>query len=99
MNNILCITLLFKKTNPCFKIIITEIFLQDDKFSCFHIIVPQINQLLKIFTSTYGCIDFREPTKDWLKYNGDPNKLFWTDHLHLSKLGNKKFASSTFTLL
>ena len=39
-------------------------------------------------------------TKDWLKYNGDlNNKLFWNDHLHLSKFGNKKFASSILTLL
>ena len=99
-NSILCIALLFKKRNPCLKIIITRIFLWDDKFSRFCIIVPQINQLLKIFTSTYDFIDFIEPTKDWLKYNGDlNNKLFWTDHLHLSKFGNKKFASSIFTLL
>ena len=55
---------------------------------------------MKIFTFTYDFIDFLEPTKDWLKYNGDlNNKLFWTDHLHLSKFGNKKFASSIFTLL
>ena len=45
-------------------------------------------------------LTFFEPTKDWLKYNGDlNNKLFWTDHLRLSKFGNKKFASSIFTLL
>ena len=75
-------------------------FPRDDNFSCFHLIVPQINQLLKIFAFTYDFIDFLEPTKDWLKYNGDlNNKLFWTDHLHLSKFGNKKFASSIFTLL
>ena len=48
------------------------------------IIVPQINQLLKIFTSTYDFIDVLKPTKDWLKCNGGfNNKLFWTDHLHL----------------
>ena len=75
-------------------------FSVDDKFSRFRIIVPQINQLLKIFTSTYDFIDFLEPTKDWLKYNGDlNNKLFWTDHLHLSKFGNKKFESSILALL
>ena len=45
-------------------------------------------------------IEFLEPTKDWSKYNEDlNNELFWTDHLHLSKFGNKKFASSIFTLL
>ena len=100
MNSILCIALLFKKRNPCLKIIITGIFPWDNKFSGFRIIVPQVNQFLKIFTPTYDFIDFLEPTKDWLKYNGDLNhKLFWTDHLHLSKLGNKKFASSIFTLL
>ena len=72
----------------------------DNKFSGFRIIVPQVNQFLKIFTPTYDFIDFLEPTKDWLKYNGDLNyRLFWTDHLHLSKFGNKKFASSIFTLL
>ena len=93
-----CLTV--QKKNPCLKIIITGIFPRDDKFSCCCIIVPQINQLLKIFTCTYDFIDFLEPTKDWLKYNGDLNtKLFWTDHLHLSKFGNKKFASSIFTLL
>ena len=55
---------------------------------------------MKIFTSANDFIDFLEPIKDWLKYNGDlNNKLFWTDHLHLSKFGNKKFASSIFTLL
>ena len=80
--------------------IITGIFSRDGKFSGFRIIVPQINQLLKIFASTYDFTDFLEPTKGWLKYNGDlNNKLFWTDHLHLSKFGNKKFASSIFTLL
>ena len=100
MNSILCIALLFKKRDPCLKIIITGIFLRDDNFSCFRILVPQINQLLKIVTSTYNFIDFLEPTKDWLKYDGDlNNKLFSTDHLHLSKFGNKKFASSIFTLL
>ena len=99
-NSILYIALLFKKRNSCLKIIITGIFPRDDKFSRFRIIVPQINQLLKNFTSTYDFIDFLEPTKDWLKYNGDlNNKLFWTDHLHLSKFRNKKFASSIFTLL
>ena len=67
-NGILCIALLFKKRNPFLKIIITGIFPRDDKFSCFCIIVPQINQLLKIFTCTYDFIDFLEPTKDWLKY-------------------------------
>ena len=93
-----CLTV--QKRNPCFKIIIIGIFPRDGKFSRFRIIVPKINQLLKIFTSTYDFIDFLEPTKDWLKYNGDlNNKLFWTDHLHLSKFGNKKFASSIFTLL
>ena len=82
------------------KINITWIFPWDDKFSLFRIIVRQINQLLKIFTSTYGFIDIVEPTKDWLKYNGDLNNtLFWTDHLYLSKFGNKKLASSIFTLL
>ena len=99
-HSILCIALLFKKRNPCLEIVITGIFPRDDKFSRFRIIAPQIKQLLKIFTSTYNFIDFLEPTKDWLKYNGDlNNKLFWTDHLHLSKFGNKKFASSIFTLL
>ena len=89
-NSILCIALLFKKRNPCLKIIITGIFPRDDKFSRFRIIVPQINQLLKTFTSPNDFIDFLEPTKDWLKYNGDlNNKLFWTDHLHFSKFGNK----------
>ena len=70
-NNILCIALLFKKRNSCLKIIITEIFPRDDKFSRFHVIVPQINQLLEIFTSTCDFIEFLEPTKDWLKCNGD----------------------------
>ena len=51
-NSILCIALLFKKRNPCLRIIITETFPRDDKFSRFRIIVPQINQLLKIFTSS-----------------------------------------------
>ena len=75
------------------RLTITGIFPRDDKFSHFRIIVQQINQLLKIFTSTYDFIDFLEPTKDWLKYNGDlNNKLFSTDPLHLSKFGNKKFA-------
>ena len=60
-----------KKRNPSLKIIITGIFLRDGKFSCFRIIVPQINQLLKIFTSANHFIDFLEPTKDWLKCNGD----------------------------
>ena len=81
-----------KKRNPCLKIIITRIFLRDDKLSCFHIIVSQINQLLKIFTSTYDFIDFFKRKKDWLKSSVD--KLFQTDHLHLSK-----FAASFFTLL
>ena len=73
---------------------------RDDKFSRCRIIVPQINQLLKIFTSTYDFIDFLKPTKDQLKYNRDLiNKLLWTDHLHLSKFGNKKFVSLIFTLL
>ena len=55
---------------------------------------------MKFFTYTYNFIDFLEPSKDWLKCNGDlNNKLFWTDHLHLSKLGNKKIALSVFTLL
>ena len=45
-------------------------------------------------------IEFLEPTKDWSKYNEDlNNELFWTDHLHLSKFGNKKFASSICILL
>ena len=44
-NNISCIAFLFKKRNPCLKIIITRIFPGDGKFSRFHIIVPQINQL------------------------------------------------------
>ena len=79
-----------KKRNPCLKIIITGIFPRDDKFSRFRIIVPQINQLLKNFTSTYDFIDFLEPTKDWLKYNGDlNNKLFWTDHLLFQNLEMK----------
>ena len=99
-NSILCIALLLKRRNPCLKIIMTEIFLRDRKSSRFRTIVPQINQLLKIFTYTYNFIDFLEPSKDWLKCNGDlNNKLFWTDHLHLSKLGNKKIALSVFTLL
>ena len=63
-----CLTV--QKKKPCLKIIITGIFPRDDKFSRFRIIVPQINQLLKIFTSTYDFIDFLEPTKDILKYNG-----------------------------
>ena len=89
-NSILCIALLLKRRNPCLKIIMTEIFLRDRKSSRFRTIVPQINQLLKIFTYTYNFIDFLEPSKDWLKCNGDlNNKLFWTDHLHLSKFGNK----------
>ena len=55
---------------------------------------------MKIFTSTNDFIKFLEPTKDWLKCNGElNNKLFWTDHLYLSKFGNKKFASSIFALL
>ena len=62
-NSILCIALLLKKRNPCLKIIITWIFPRVYKFSRFHIIVPQINQLLKIFASTYDFIDYREPTK------------------------------------
>ena len=99
-NNILCIGLLFKKRNPCLKIIIRGIFPRDGKLSHFRIIVPQINQLLEFFTSIYDSFDFLEPTKDWLKCNEDlNNKLFWTDHLHLSKFGNKRFASSIFTLL
>ena len=65
-NSILCIALLFKKRNPCLKIIITRIFQWHDKFSRFRIIVPQV-KLLKIFTSTYDFIDFLEPTKDWLR--------------------------------
>ena len=56
-----------QKRNPCLKIIITGIFSRDDKFSRFRIIVPQINQLLKIFASTYDFIDFCEPTKDWFE--------------------------------
>ena len=52
VNRIFCIALLFKKRNPCLKIIITGIFPKDSKFSRFRIIVPQINQLLKIFTFT-----------------------------------------------
>ena len=100
-NSILCIALLKKKKrNPYPKIIITGIFLRDGKFSRFRIIVPQINQLLKIFTSTYDLIDFLEPTKDCSKCNGDfNNKLFWTDHVYLSKFGNKRLTSSIFTLL
>ena len=88
---ILCIALLFKKRNPSLKIIINRIFSEGyGTFSHFHIIVPQINQLLEF--STYSFIDFLEPTKDWLKCNGDlNNKLFWTDHLHLSRFGNQKF--------
>ena len=35
-----------------------------ERFSRFCIIIPQINQLLKIFTSTYYFIDFLEPAKD-----------------------------------
>ena len=55
---------------------------------------------MKIFTSTNDFIKFLEPTKDWLKCNGElNNKLFWTDHLYLSKFGNKKFTSSIFALL
>ena len=64
-NSILCIALLLKKRNRCLKIIITCIFPRVDKFSRFRIIVPQINQLLKIFASTYDFIGFLEPTKDW----------------------------------
>ena len=39
-NSILCIALLFKKRNPCLKIIITGIFPRDSKFSRFRVIVP-----------------------------------------------------------
>ena len=47
---ILCIALLFKKRNPSLKIIINRIFSEGyGKFSHFHIIVPQIKQLLEIF--------------------------------------------------
>ena len=82
-----------QKRNPCLKITITGIFQRVHKFSRFRIIVLQINELLKIFTSSYDFIDFLGPPKDWLKCNGDlNNKMFWTDHLHLSKFGNKKFA-------
>ena len=42
-NSILCISLLFKKRNPCLKITITRIFPRDDKVSRFRIIPPQIN--------------------------------------------------------
>ena len=46
------------------------------------------------------CFTIQKPTKDWLKCNEDlNNKLFWTHYLHLPKFGNKKFASSIFTLL
>ena len=42
--------------------------------------------------STYDFIDFLEPTKDWLKCNGDfNNELLWTDYLHLSRFGKQKF--------
>ena len=66
-NSFLCIASLFEKRNSCIKIIITGIFPPDDKFSRFRIIVPQINQLLKIFASTYDFIDFLEPTRDLVK--------------------------------
>ena len=73
---------------PCYSK--KEILVSTYKFIRFHIIGPQINQLLKIFISTYDFIDFLEPTKDWLKFNGDlKNNLFWTDHLYPSKFGNK----------
>ena len=62
-NSILCIALLIKKRNPCLKIIITGTFPRNGKFSRFRIIVPQINQLLKIFTSTYDFIEFLEPKR------------------------------------
>ena len=69
-NSILCVTLLFKKRNPCLKIIITAIFPRDDKVSRFHVILPQIIQLLKIFNYIHDFMDFLEPTKDWLKCQG-----------------------------
>ena len=97
-NSILRTTLILIKRNPCLKAIITGIFPRDETFSRFHIIVPQINQLLKIFTFTYDFTDFLEPTKGWLKCNGDlNNKLFSIDHL--SRYENKKIASPIFTLL
>ena len=72
----------------------------DGKFSFYSIILPQINQLLKIFTLTYDFIVFLELTKDWLKYNDHLNKkLLQTDNLYLSKFGNKNFASSICTKL
>ena len=51
-NSILCIAL-----SPGF-------FRGMESFSRFCISIPQINQLLKIFTSTYYFIDFLEPAKD-----------------------------------
>ena len=90
-NGTSCISLLFTKRNPCPKIIFSGIFQRDDKFSRFRIIVPQFNQALKVFTPTYNFIDFLEPTKNWLKNDGDlNNKLFWADHLHLQNLEVKK---------
>ena len=65
--------LAIQKRNPCLKIIITGIFLKNDKFSRFRIIVLQINKHLKVFMSTYNFIDSLEPTKDWSKTNWDLN--------------------------
>lgn len=70
-DSISCITDLLKKRNHCLKIIIIRIFSKDDKFSCFRIIVPQINQLLEDFNSTYDFIAFLDWTKDLSKANGD----------------------------
>ena len=73
------------------KIIFSWTFQRDDKCSRFRIIVPQFNQALKVFTPTYNFIDFLEPTKNWLKNDGDlNNNLFWADHLHLQNLEVKK---------
>ena len=82
-----CLTI--QKTNSCLKIIITRIFLRDDKFSHFCMIVPQINKLLKIFTLTCDFTDLLQPIKYWLKSNGVFNlKIFWDDNIHLPKFGN-----------
>ena len=49
-NSILCNALLFKKRNACLKIVITGIFPRNDRFSRFHVIVRQVNQLLTLLT-------------------------------------------------
>ena len=49
-NSILCNALQFKKRNACLKIVITGIFPRNDRFSRFHVIVRQVNQLLTLLT-------------------------------------------------